>query len=65
VDLGVASQGTVVTTLMLTDTTSFSASDRGPVLRTCCAGFRALPGVTAAGAGARCRQRTSIELRSR
>ena len=64
VDLGVASQGTVVTTLMLTDTTSFSASDRGPVLQDVLRRTRALPGVTAAGAGSTMPpENASIELR--
>src|SRR4029079_3437879 len=64
VDLGVASQGAIVTTLMLTDTTSFSASERGPVLQQILARLRALPGVTAAGAGSTMPpQNASIEMR--
>ena len=64
VDLGVASQGAIVTTLMLTDTTSFSASERGPALQQILGRLRALPGVTAAGAGSTMPpQNASIELR--
>jgi putative ABC transport system permease protein len=64
VDLGVASRGTVVSTLMLTETTSFTAAARGPVLQELLRRIRALPGVTAAGAGSTMPpENASIEIR--
>jgi predicted permease len=50
-DLGVAPHGTTVVPLRLTETTSFSASNRATVLDEILRRARALPGVTAAGAG--------------
>jgi predicted permease len=50
-DLGVAPRGTTVTALRLTETMTFSAADRAPVLDDILRRARALPGVTSAGAG--------------
>ena len=50
-ELGVAAGGTVVTQLMLTSSTSFTAADRAPLVHDVLDRIRALPGVSAAGAG--------------
>ena len=50
-DAGVERAGAVVSTLMLTETTRFDAAGRGPLLAELLRRLRALPGVTAAGAG--------------
>lgn len=50
-DLGVTARGAVVTQVLLTQQTSFTATERGPLLYELLARVRALPGVTAAGAG--------------
>jgi predicted permease len=50
-DLGVATHGTIVTQVLLTQETSFNAAERGPLLHELVRRVRELPGVTAAGAG--------------
>jgi putative ABC transport system permease protein len=50
-DLGVATRGAVVTQVLLTQETSFTAAERGPLLHELVRRVRALPGVTAAGSG--------------
>jgi predicted permease len=50
-DIGVATDRTVVSHVMLTHGVSFTAATRGPVLREIVRRVRELPGVTAAGAG--------------
>jgi predicted permease len=50
-DIGVATRGTAVTQVMLTEGTSFTAAERGPLLQALLTRVRALPGVTAAGSG--------------
>jgi hypothetical protein len=50
-DLGVAARGATVVPLRLTESQSFTASDRAPILDGILRRVRALPGVTAAGAG--------------
>jgi putative ABC transport system permease protein len=50
-DLGVATHGAVVTQVLLTQETSFTAVERGPLLHELVRRVRALPGVTAAGSG--------------
>jgi predicted permease len=48
---GITSGGTMVSQLMLTETTRFDAAGRGPLLDELLRRIRALPGVTSAGAG--------------
>jgi predicted permease len=65
-ELGVTAHGTVVSQLMLTSGTSFSAADRGPLLDQVLDRIRSLPGVRAAGAGSNLPpDNSSIEMRVR
>jgi predicted permease len=64
IDLGVATRGSVVSQLMLTDTVTFDAAGRAPLLLEALRRVRALPGVTAAGAGSTMPpDNASLELR--